>query len=382
MLFLIALSYGIIAINSQIRVSKESKGGVYLLNLVHIRYTDIIKSVHTNRKIPALEYLGCGYDILFGSPFGDPGTLIDPGYREPIISYSIIQKTTSHARRGVFAKINGAWIRPLVACKRSNKVDVVKNIEEYRAIAEIDSDVSVSAIENSAKFSLSTNYSRAKETLKSTGNNIYIDRSYCFLLEAGLPIHSNWKLRRSFILAAKKLGHGFKEATKKCRVVQYSMNPENPDCRESIKPWMDLFDQFGTHFSYNIKIGGKITSVSQESAENNSTNNNRGNSIGIDASVAKHDKGLSANANVSFTFGERRDNGNNLSSKYTNILGGLPVGNINDESEYIKWIKSVYRNPMPIRSQFAPISKLFKSKELRESYDEAFQFYLALSLSS
>lgn len=33
------------------------------------------------------------------------------------------------------------------------------------------------------------------------------------------------------------------------------MNPNQEDCQKTVKPWMDLFDLFGTHFSYNIKIG-------------------------------------------------------------------------------------------------------------------------------
>ena len=34
------------------------------------------------------EYLGVGYDVLFGNPMGDPVQMNDPGYKLPIVKFA------------------------------------------------------------------------------------------------------------------------------------------------------------------------------------------------------------------------------------------------------------------------------------------------------
>ncbi|EAN30642.2 MAC/Perforin domain protein [Theileria parva strain Muguga] len=274
-----------------------------------------------------------------------------------------------------YSNITNAWIRPLIECKRSNSRSVVDSMEKYKDIISVDSDIGVSSIDESAKFSLSTNYSEISDLLKNNDNKLYVDKSYCFLLEAALPIHNSLKMTRSFATAMSKLTRDFKKHTKDCNAIKYSINKNNKDCKE-IKNWMELFDQFGTHFSYNIKLGGRITFITQEEGSKDERGNEKSVDVGVGGKFEKDNKGVGIEGNVKFVFGNKRGESKNLSFKYTNILGGLPVSDISKESEYVKWIKSVYKYPMPIRTQFAPISKIFKSKALKDSYDEAFRFYL------
>ncbi|XP_955479.1 perforin-related protein, putative [Theileria annulata] len=338
----------------------------------------IIKKINKNKKIPSLEYLGCGYDILFGNPLSDPELLVDPGFRDPIISYSIMFKKEKLFRKISYSNITNAWIRPLIECKRSNSRSVVDSMEKYKDMISVDSDIGVSSIDESAKFSLSANYSEINDLLKNNKNKIYVDKSYCFLLEAALPIHNSLKITKSFATAMNKLSKDFSNHTKDCNPIKYTDDKNSKDCKE-IKKWMDLFEQFGTHFSYNIKLGGRITYITQEEGSKEEKENEKSGGAKIGHKLQKDNKGIGIEGNVQLIFGNKKGENKNLSFKYTNILGGLPVSDINKESEYVKWIKSVYKYPMPIRTQFAPISKIFKSKALKDSYDEAFRFYLNTS---
>ncbi|BAM40814.1 uncharacterized protein TOT_030000076 [Theileria orientalis strain Shintoku] len=334
---------------------------------------DIIKKINKVKKIPSLEYLGCGYDILFGNPLTDSQLLVDPGFRDPIVSYSVMFKKNKLFQKVSASNITNAWIRPLIECKRSNERTVVDNLENYKSLISVDSDISASTIDESAKFSLSTNYSEISDLLKSNKSKLYVDKSYCFLLEAGIPLNHSLKLKNSFIAAARKLKTNFNKYTENCSVLKYTVDKNSDECKE-VKAWMDMFEQFGTHFSYDIKLGGRITYITQEETSKDNKNNEKQAGVGISGKEKRSN--ISGEANVDFVFGKKSNQSKNLSFKHTNILGGLPIGDINKDLEYVKWIKSVYKYPMPIRSQFAPISKLFKTKALKEAYNEAYGFYL------
>ncbi|UKK00989.2 hypothetical protein MACK_001802 [Theileria orientalis] len=333
----------------------------------------IIKKINKFKKIPSLEYLGCGYDILFGNPLTDSELLVDPGFRDPIVSYSVVFKKNKLFQKVSSSNISNAWIRPLIECKRSNERTVVDNLENYKSLISVDSDISASTIDESAKFSLSTNFSEISDLLKSSKNKLYVDKSYCFLLEAGIPLNHSLKLKNSFIAAARKLKINFHKYTENCSVLKYTVDKNSEECKE-VKAWMDMFEQFGTHFSYDIKLGGRITYITQEEGSKDNKNNEK--EVGVGLSGKEKRSNVTGEANVDFIFGKKSNKSKNLSFKHTNILGGLPVGDISNDSEYVKWIKSVYKYPMPIRSQFAPISKLFKTKGLKNAYNEAYGFYL------
>ncbi|KAK2195872.1 Membrane attack complex component-perforin (MACPF) domain [Babesia duncani] len=147
----------------------------------------------THRKIPALEYLGCGYDVLYGNPLPSTESLVDPGYRNPILSYTLVDVEENGIKRMEYAKITGAWIRPLVECKRSDEKTVVRTMDEYMKAAGLDVEISASkALDDSVRFTMSGGYSELKEALSSNKSTIVIQRSYCFLLEAGIPLHAKW----------------------------------------------------------------------------------------------------------------------------------------------------------------------------------------------
>lgn len=135
------------------------------------------------------EYLGCGYDILYGNPLVDYGSLVDPGYRNPIISFTLVQQNNKARKELKSAKIPGAWVRPLVSCKRSSENTIIENMSDYQKALSLDASVGTGSIDESVKFSLSSGYAESNGLHLSTNKVLSIQRNYCFLLEAALPIN-------------------------------------------------------------------------------------------------------------------------------------------------------------------------------------------------
>ncbi|EDO07608.2 MAC/Perforin domain family protein [Babesia bovis T2Bo] len=327
-------------------------------------------------RIPAIEYLGCGYDILYGNPLADDGTLVDPGYRNPIISFTLAHHKSKGKKDLKYANIPGAWIRPLVACQRSDETSIVKSISDYQKALSVDSEVGIGTVDESAKFALSAGYAESSAINLSNERTLHIQRNYCFLLEAALPVNGKYAFKKSFQNATKELKPNFKKAATECTTIRYAINPEYPDCKE-VKPWMQLFEMFGTHFTYNIKIGGRLTKISQVNL-NKKTNTNM-NSVNAGATTQVRNELFGASAGVGLSKGSTKDNTENISFTYVNVLGGRTIGNVEDENEYLEWINSIPEHPMPIRNQLAPLAKLFDSEELKETYDDAMEYYVELN---
>lgn len=123
--------------------------------------------------------------------------------------------------------------------------------------------------------------------------------------------------------------------------------------------------------------GGRLTEITQEDAHNSEANSQGDVRAGIDGQVIKG--AGKATAEVKNSNQSEHGNVTNAGFTYVNVLGGSPAGSADDEDEYLKWVQSIADNPMPIRSQFAPISKLFKSTALKDAYDDAMEFYMELS---
>ncbi|ORM42107.1 uncharacterized protein BXIN_0687 [Babesia sp. Xinjiang] len=346
-------------------------------NDVKVEACHHLKRTNKEGRIPAMEYLGCGYDILYGNPLADNDSLVDPGYRDPIISFTLVQHQ-GKSRKGLkYANIPGAWIRPLVSCKRSTENTIVQSMDDYKKALAVDSEIGLGTVDESVKFALSAGYAESSGLHLSKKRRMHIQRNYCFLLEAALPVNGNYAFKKSFKLALSQLTPNFRKSAESCTTIRYAMNPDHPDCVGCVKPWMKLFEWFGTHFTYNIKIGGRLTEISQVNMEQNERKSTSDVKVGADARVRK---GIfDASVGVNSSNASNRANVSNISLRYVNVLGGRPIGNTDDEDEYLGWIHSIPENPMPIRSQLAPLSKLFKSKRLQEAYDDAMEFYVELN---
>ncbi|CDR96265.1 hypothetical protein BBBOND_0301690 [Babesia bigemina] len=336
-----------------------------------------LKSTITQGKIPAMEYLGCGYDILYGNPLIDDGSLVDPGYRNPIISFTLTQYRGKARKDPKYASVPGAWIRPLVSCRRSSERTVVKSMKDYQKALAVDSEVGFGSIDDSVKFALSAGYAESAGINLSKTRRLHIQRNYCFLLEAALPVNGQYAFKKSFEIAVSLLTPNFRTSSETCTTIRYSMNPDHPDCVEHVKPWMNLFELFGTHFTYNIKIGGRLTELEQVNASKSGKRSNAQAKARADIQVTK--SVAAGSVGVDGTKMSNNSNMTNVSFSYVNVLGGSPIGNADDEDEYLAWIHSIPNNPMPIRSQLAPLSKLFRSQALKEAYDDAMEFYMALN---
>ncbi|GIX61990.1 MAC/Perforin domain containing protein [Babesia caballi] len=363
-------SYDVIQKMTKGSSEKNAYGKIPAMGKHPLQLTDTITNASS-------EYLGCGYDILYGNPLTDDGSLVDPGYRNPIISFKLVQHKGKAHKDLKYAGIVGAWIRPMVSCRRSSENTIVKSMKEYQKALAVDSEVGIGTIDDSVKFALSAGYANSSDLHLSKTRRLHIQRNYCFLLEAALPVNGKYTFKKSFNIAKSKLTADFRKAVSSCDTIRYAMNPDHPDCVKHVTPWMKLFELFGTHFTYNIKIGGRLTEVTQV----NNDKNAKGSKTDTKASAnARVKKGIAeASTGVQNSNESSNSNVTNISFSYVNVLGGQPIGNAEDEDQYLAWIKSIPDNPMPIRSQLAPLSKLLTSKGLREAYDDAIEFYIELN---
>ncbi|KAK2195873.1 Membrane attack complex component-perforin (MACPF) domain [Babesia duncani] len=124
---------------------------------------------------------------------------------------------------------------------------------------------------------------------------------------------------------------------------------------------------------------GRIMHVSKQNIASTRQKKETNQHYGIKAELKKKGKTTSVDANLAIDSKQKTEKKKNMEYSYTVITGGLPVKELDKEENYKKWIQSVYKNPMPIRSQFVPISMLFESQRMREAYNEAYGFYSQLS---
>ena len=120
--------------------------------------------------------------------------------------------------------------------------------------------------------------------------------------------------------------------------------------------WTTFIDQFGTHFAYEVIMGGRATqeiSYSYESVSKLS-------SVGVDIDIAAKASYASFFADASFDWHKYKtqiDYSSKMSQSRKEIyIGGQPPrsGNIHD------WINNVANSPMPIRYKLHDLSDLFR----------------------
>ncbi|KAF8822281.1 MAC/Perforin domain-containing protein, partial [Cardiosporidium cionae] len=203
-----------------------------------------------NSTIPGLAYLGTGYDIIFGNPIGDPKTMLDPGYKPPVV-----QLRWNRTKEGVSNDLRHlqplqGWVRDEVACRRAEEVESINSVSDYRNSLSVDATVSGNAMIYPVSFSASTGYKSTARSIAKKNKRSFMMRTYCNRYVAGLdPTPTIWNLKAEFANAVFKLPQEFdglrENAT--CSPDVFKLDENDPVCRHVVKPWMDFFKSRGTH---------------------------------------------------------------------------------------------------------------------------------------
>ncbi|SJK85791.1 sporozoite microneme protein 2 [Babesia microti strain RI] len=325
----------------------------------------------------SIRYLGSGYDIIFGNPIGDPLMMVDPGYRNPIIQLEWDKHSTFAHNNSLPQPVDG-WVRPEISCKQAEKVDHVNTLEDYKKELSVDA-VASSDFLNFFAFSASGGYKNFAKLVTQEKTRSFILKTYCLRYIAGLEVSTNLKLTPAFKNAVDKLPvifDGFEEYSS-CPIEKYKANESDTDCESNVRPWMDFFKEFGTHFTSVVHLGGKMTY--QVQMKQSDINKLQEQGVNVDAAIkATCGFGMPNISGKISTKGESTSISKMSDYKVEKmimVIGGEPPKDLNDSSNLNNWAKSVAKSPMPIKSELIPIRELFDLHELQQSYNQAIKYY-------
>ncbi|KAK1441759.1 hypothetical protein BgAZ_500910 [Babesia gibsoni] len=322
----------------------------------------------------AIRYLGSGYDIVFGNPLGDPTIMVDPGYRHPVLKLDWTEEFHNHDGTNI-KEPRGTWIRPELSCRQAESVDHVNTVEDYKKELSVDAQMSAD-IPFYFSFSASTGYKNFVKTVAANVTKSYILKTYCLRYVAGVHDLKNVDTMPSFKADVAELPEVFD--TDLCPLEKYRNNEEDDDCAGHVRPWMQFFQKYGTHYTTIIHLGGKVTSQIQ--LKKTDVASLQKNGYNIDAVI----KSNAAIPFLNLGQGSFKSSGDTKSESTQNsithdklviVIGGDVSTDGTDKVSMREWTQTLYKKPMPIKVNLESIKKLIKEEKKRSIFDRAIKFY-------
>ncbi|ANQ07329.1 Uncharacterized protein PCOAH_00016870 [Plasmodium coatneyi] len=331
--------------------------------------------------IQGTEYLGVGYDFIFGNPIGDPFLKVDPGYRDSIIKLTYPKSDLDYPDTYVNINPNGSYVRNEISCNRSENESEISTMSEYTKELSVDASVSAS-YGFFGSFSASTGYTSVSNTISKKKFRLFMLKSYCFKYMASLSQYSQWKLSDQFVRAISLLPSYFNSLQHDdtyCTVEEFRNNRKTEKCGHSVESWMYFFKNFGTHVSTLIHLGGKITQQVKISKNEYKAMSEKGLSVSVSASAGFGLFKAKASTSTNSNEASNEESTNSSIEKETVIIGGTTIYDPNDPKNFEKWAKSIKDNPMPIKGEYEPLSRILPIR-LTKVYEEALQFYISVNV--
>ncbi|KAL8270367.1 hypothetical protein Esti_005691 [Eimeria stiedai] len=337
---------------------------------LHIQYDDDVYNQAVD-TIPGIGFLGSGYDLVMGNPLGDEHTPGDPGFRAPVILFD-----WGHDKEGVSPDLTtlqpkGGYVRPFVSCQHAETVEEVDSLSAY--VAELAADASSDGNFPFLPFSGSVNFRVMVEESLRKQTKTFMLRAYCLRYEAGFAAAgmNSSRTTEAFREAVESLPAAFPSTSEgnNCTPEAFRQQSQSVECRDpAILRWMEFFQDFGTHVTTNIKLGGKVTKqirMTKEQAQALHDRSGRGN-----ASLFK------ALLSTETEVGSKKDNSRNSfgTATTTFAVGGRAPNDPSDPQELAEWAKSVAALPMPVKYELQPLSRLLP-ENLLPTYQKAQYFY-------
>ncbi|CDJ51853.1 Mac/perforin domain containing membrane protein, related [Eimeria brunetti] len=134
--------------------------------------------------IPGIGFLGSGYNLLRGNPFGDSSISMDPGFRAPIVSFQWGRDSSGVSPDLSKLQPKGSFLRPFLSCQSAETVDEVESLKDY--VSDLSADAQTDSVLSYLPFSGSFNFKKIAEETKRRQSKTFVMRAYCFQYEAGL----------------------------------------------------------------------------------------------------------------------------------------------------------------------------------------------------
>ncbi|GIX64656.1 MAC/Perforin domain-containing protein [Babesia caballi] len=336
-----------------------------------------------DQGVPGIDYLGIGYDSIFGNTLGSEDSLLDPGYRAPIISFRWRRNSEGYSPSlNAVYPLHG-WVRPMYSCSRSSKVgggdkgntavqvQEIQNLDELRkafsASAELKGDVP------SVSFSASAKYKKEAANISHKRERVYLHSDTCIRYQAGMPLNIPWKTTEEFKEAVSLLRPLADGVKMECSAHDIQGDVIKESC-VALKNWISFFQMFGTHYVHRLLLGGKLLQTLKFSDSDVEDFKK----MGVDLEAAVATSLGSASAAVRGKTADEASKIDNKGDKTITVIGGdMPNLPITDE-EYAAWGNSVAKNPMPIGISAESLKGLLK-KELHDSFSLALTKYAELN---
>ncbi|XP_033118635.1 uncharacterized protein LOC117118225, partial [Anneissia japonica] len=264
-----------------------------------------------------IDYLGIGYNLLYGNPDGSPTTaVLDPGLRP---TWRVFDWTFNKGR----STPDQVAFTQSSSCAKSQNLDLFHNAYAYASKFEkqVGYKSGVRFRFASTKHSQSDYYKVISASLQTNAYIYYEELNLCHLGQARLTSElagiDDYPLSKTFVHRANALP------------ARYIQNSSDPD-------YMQFIHDFGTHLVYQINLGTKImkryqwtsTDFAYYSAEHYSSSTFDGGSflafkksisVNTDSLKGVMDTGFSAGLEIgTFTLGDDK-----LAMLYSYTLMGM-----------------------------------------------------------
>ncbi|EAN31689.2 MAC/Perforin domain protein [Theileria parva strain Muguga] len=323
-----------------------------------------------DRGCPGLDYLGVGYDSIYANSVGSDSTLLDPGYRAPIIEFAWRKNSEGYSPTLGSLHPVGGWVRPVFSCSRSTKINEISNLEELKDSLSASTKLNGDIPENS--FTGSLEYKNALMNFKSKRQKIYNKTEQCVRYQVGIPLNLKWGYTEYFNRTLSRLPILSSKVIKNCNI-DNKLNLSDEECK-SIKPWIKFFEVFGTHFNNQLTLGGKINQTMVFDSSTLEELKKKG--IDIEAEV-RTELG-SGNVKLNLDMGGKKSRLDEIGQKKMSVLGGKMPNFPMDDNEFAHWAETVAENPMPIGVVSTSLKTLMHPA-MHQSYDQALHQYAILN---
>eukprot|EP00371_Babesia_bovis_P001079 XP_001609726.1 mac/perforin domain containing protein [Babesia bovis T2Bo] len=304
-----------------------------------------------DKGTPGMDYLGIGYDAIKGNTMGGEESLLDPGYRAPIINFN-----WRKSAEGYSPSLNAVyplygWVRPVYSCGRSSKIQEIENLDELKKV--FSANASIKGDIPAVAFSASAKYKNASEKLAHKTERMDTTSSFMEAMKSLEPLPDTVK--------------------KMCSAHDMIDDMTKSECIP-LKKWIKFFEMFGTHYVHQLLLGGKLIQTLKINASKLQALKN--DSIDVDLVVSSVLGSSSASLLADKVVNKYKLD--ELGAKSITVIGGnMPNTPITD-AEYAIWGNSVAENPMPIGIVGDSLKNLM-DKNLRDSYSLAIHKYAELN---
>lgn len=279
------------------------------------------------RDIPKLPiYVGRSYDLLVGNPLSNE---VDPGFQHEIFMFTY--NNYEQTEDGKYLIPDGVSHRKVSSCSFSTDVTAYRGTETYQSQLKTKATVEggYSGLLVKGSFSMSTTYEKVEKETTVSNNTLTHATAECEAYELSIDLFKVATFQPNFIAAVNESYH--------------SGN------------WDKFVTQFGTHFVYDVTMGGRATqeiSYDYQSVSKMS-------SIGIDINMAAKASFAKFFLDTSFDWHKYTEDisyAEKLSQTTDELyIGGEPP----KDGDIHTWVTQVINNPMPIKYKVLDTSELF-----------------------